>query len=59
MERLPLILVALLAIGLVAGGCGNEEAKATQKEEENFRNPSKTPPPEAGNIGGPPPDAGK
>lgn len=47
--RKLLVLVPLLSIGLL--GCGSSEATATKDEEEHFRNPSKTPPPEAG---GPP-----
>jgi hypothetical protein len=47
--RKLLILVPLLSVGLM--GCGSSEATATKDEEEHFRNPSKTPPPEAG---GPP-----
>lgn len=49
----PLVLLALLG-GLLAAGCGAQEATATKKEEENFQNPSKTPPPGASNMGGPP-----
>ena len=54
---LPLALAAALAVG----GCtGDSQSTATKEEENAFRNPSKTPPPEAGKIGGgPPPAAGQ
>lgn len=47
-RTLTLLLVALCAIAAV--GCGDTQAKATAEEEKGFRNPSKMPPAEAGQM---------
>ncbi|MBS1709101.1 MAG: hypothetical protein JSS65_10310 [Armatimonadetes bacterium] len=49
MRKLALALVALAA--LVATGCGDSQSTATKSEENGYRNPSKYPPPEAGQMG--------
>jgi hypothetical protein len=49
--RKLIALTCCIAVGMAFAGCGSSEATATKDEEEHFRNPSKTPPPEAG---GPP-----
>lgn len=61
MERVPVkpSFVLLLASLVLAGCSAGSDPSATKAEEENFRNPSKTPPAGASNIGGPPPGARK
>lgn len=51
MRKLIVSVSMCLITGVLLSGCGSTEATATKAEEEHFRNPSKTPPPEAG---GPP-----
>ena len=46
----------VIALILAMAGCQGQEATATKAEEDHFRNPPKTPPPEA-KPGGMPPAA--
>lgn len=53
-------ILALLGVGciLTLAGCqGGAQTTATPEEQARFENPVLEPPPEAGNITGPPPGA--